>query len=88
MIDGDRSVLVVVAHPDDEVLGFGGTAWVLGRQGYQVTACILCGTADARSQRPSDAALQDDVLRAAEVLGMGRPLLGTFPNIRMNAVPR
>ncbi len=42
------SVLIIVAHPDDEVLGVGATAAALAAQGIPVHACILSGQADAR----------------------------------------
>ncbi|MGN6300335.1 MAG: PIG-L deacetylase family protein [Angustibacter sp.] len=80
------SVLVVVAHPDDDVLGVGGTAYQLTQAGVPVRAAILCGQAAARSQRPQDIDLLEDTLRATEILGMGPPIVGGFPNIRMNTV--
>src|SRR2546429_472223 len=35
-------VLVIAAHPDDEVLGCGGTAALHVRAGHEVTAVIAC----------------------------------------------
>lgn len=80
-------VLVVVAHPDDEVLGCGGTARALTDEGHAVRACILSGGVGARTQRPSDDDLKSDTNAAAEVLGMQKPMLGPFPNIQMNVTP-
>ena len=34
--------LVVVAHPDDEVLGAGATIKKLTRDGHSVDICIMC----------------------------------------------
>ena len=81
-----ESVLVVVAHPDDDVLGIGGTAYTLAQRGVPVRAAILCGEVTARGQRPTDTNLNSDMLRASEILGMSAPILGDFPNIRMNTV--
>lgn len=82
-----NSALIVVAHPDDEVLGAGGTAWMLSQAGWRVRTCILSGNVDARKHRPDNAALLSDTLDAARILGMDEPILGDFPNIRMNTVP-
>ena len=82
----DDSVLVVVAHPDDDVLGIGGTAYRLTERGTRVRAAILCGQVGARGQRPNDENLNIDMRRATEILGMDEPILGDFPNIRMNTV--
>lgn len=81
------TVLIVVAHPDDEVLGCGGTASLLANQGSKVRACILSSGVDVRSQRPTDQELLDDMNSARDILGLGQPILGDFPNIKLNAVP-
>lgn len=78
--------LVVVAHPDDEILGFGATGAKLVQQGEVVQAVLLCGNADARTRRPTDDQLNDDLHQANEVLGFDKPVLGDFPNIRMNTI--
>ena len=40
-----RRVLIIAAHPDDEVLGCGGTAALHARAGDEVTALIACEAA-------------------------------------------
>lgn len=78
--------LVIVAHPDDEVLGFGATGAKLVLKGDIVKPVMLSGRVDARLSRPSDDELLSDLYSANEVLGFEKPVLGRFPNIKMNTV--
>jgi LmbE family N-acetylglucosaminyl deacetylase len=86
MRDGKILNLVVVAHPDDEILGFGATGAQLVRKGELVQPVILCGNVDARTSRPANEELHADMWSANQLLGFREPVLGSFPNIRMNTV--
>lgn len=82
-----RVNLVVVAHPDDEILGFGATGAKLAANGEIIQPVILCGSVDARESRPHDEDLAGDIASASKTAGFAKPVLGEFPNIRMNSVP-
>jgi len=86
VVDG-RSVLVVVAHPDDEALGCGGTVAKLRAGGSRVSCCIMGADVRARRHRPEDDALRADTDAAAAILGFERLIRGDFPNIELNTVP-
>jgi LmbE family N-acetylglucosaminyl deacetylase len=87
MLDSAKTVLVVSAHPDDEALGFGGTAHRLTANGVRVHSAILVGDAEVRGNRPETEQLVADAEKAHELLGMEPPILGHFPNIQLNTVP-
>ena len=78
--------LVVVAHPDDEVLGFGGTGAKLVKQGEIVQPIILCGNVKARYKRSKAKDLYEDMISANRYLGFNVPVLGKFPNLRINTI--
>lgn len=81
------SYLIVVAHPDDEVLGAGATIYRLTQAGQEVNVCILSGKAEARAMRPDDGELTEDTNKCMRSLGVNRVILGDFPNIKLNVVP-
>jgi LmbE family N-acetylglucosaminyl deacetylase len=82
-----QTVLIVAAHPDDEVLGFGGTARVLSTTGNTVHSAIVVGEVEARRNRPGLEDLYRDTDEAHRLLGMELPTRGLFPNIKLNTVP-
>lgn len=81
------SILIVVAHPDDEVLGAGATISKLVSSGEDVHVCILSSKAEARKFKPNDRNLQNDCDSAMKFLGIKSVMKGEFPNIKLNIVP-
>lgn len=79
--------LIVVAHPDDEVLGAGASIYKWTRGGDTVDVCIMSADAQARAFRPEDSELNDDLNSSADYLGVSAKYEYTFPNIEMNTVP-
>lgn len=79
--------LLVVAHPDDEVLGAGASMKKWSQNGDEVQVAIMCTEAKARAFRPEDNELEDDTNDALKSLGVTKKYEGTFPNIEMNTVP-
>lgn len=78
--------LLVVAHPDDEVLGAGASIWNWTRKGDVVDVALMCTEAKARAFRPGDEELNSDLDEAAAYLGINKKYEATFPNIEMNTV--
>jgi LmbE family N-acetylglucosaminyl deacetylase len=79
--------LTVTAHPDDEILGFGGSTAVLTSKGHQVHNLILSGDVEARRHRPDAEALKAHTHHAQQIVGAEAPILGPFPNIKFNSIP-
>lgn len=78
--------LVVVAHPDDEVLGAGATMYKLSEEGHSVNVCILSGEVNARNFRPTTEELSEDVKKSMNIIGVEKIITGDFPNIQFNNV--
>lgn len=79
--------LLVVAHPDDEVLGAGASMWKWTQEGHSVEIAIMCTEAKARSFRPEDSELKSDTEAAVKCVGVSKKYEAAFPNIEMNTVP-
>ena len=79
--------LLVVSHPDDEVLGAGASIYKWVKAGDTVEVAIMCTEARARAFRPEDNELENDTNDSTQYLGISKKYEATFPNIEMNTVP-
>ena len=77
--------LIVVAHPDDEVLGAGATIAKLIKEGNQVAVATMANHAAARANI-SDTLAADEA-EAFKIMGVTKSYAADFPNIKMNTVP-
>ena len=73
--------LVVVAHPDDEVLGAGATIYKLIKNGHNVALAIMSGHAAARANISET--LSEDESKAMNIMGVHKVYHADFPNIKI-----
>lgn len=87
------NVLVVVAHPDDEVLGCGGTIARLTSEGHCVRIAILaegCTSRDGQSKNEADkgvVVLRQQAAACAKIIGAEPPIMFGLPDNRLDTVP-
>jgi LmbE family N-acetylglucosaminyl deacetylase len=88
MLSSIKRVLVVAAHPDDELLGFGGTISRLCSQGASVSIIILAQGALSRKGTKSDDIdlLKQQSQEAAKKLGANPPTFAEFPDNEMDTI--
>ena|ERR1051326_641352 len=92
-MDEPNRVLVVAAHPDDEVLGCGGTAARLVSEGHEVHFAILGEGMTSRHAQRLDAdrveltRLHQQAHAAAERVGVKNVVLHKLPDNRLDTVP-
>ena len=87
-----RHVLVIAAHPDDEVLGCGGTVARLVRDGVRCD-CLILG--EGLSARDGERDIEDELRlalsvgrkKAAEILGFQENIWLDFPDNQFDTVP-
>lgn len=84
-----RRVLVVAAHPDDEILGMGGTIARHARAGDEVTVLwVTDGSSTQYTGRPEVVELKYGEAEAAlRVLGARDWIRGGLPDMRLDTVP-
>ena len=91
----EQIVLVVAAHPDDEILGCGGTMAKHINRGDQVHVLILAegitsreGSQDQKNCEEELIDLAQSAHQANKILGVSSLTLHNFPDNRMDSLDR
>ena len=85
-----KNILVVAAHPDDEVLGCGGTLYKLRKKGAKITTLFLSDGESSRKKPKISKLIQDrkkQALKAGKIIGIKKIIFGDFPDNSMDSIP-
>ncbi len=84
-----REILVVAAHPDDDVLGVGATIPRMRERGARVTVVVVTDGSSAQyPDSPHLAEAKTTELRLADqILGVDELVQWSFPDMRLDSVP-
>ncbi|MBF0492097.1 MAG: PIG-L family deacetylase [Deltaproteobacteria bacterium] len=90
-------ILIIASHPDDEILGCGGTIAKYSRQGAEVYPVILAEGATSRGltkglnrnskKNPELKNLKEAAKNAAKILGTEIPIFLNFPDNQLDKIP-
>ncbi|RDU22107.1 PIG-L deacetylase family protein [Anaerosacchariphilus polymeriproducens] len=83
------NILVIAAHPDDEIYGMGGTIAKLADQGHKVYTLIV--TEGCSMQYPGEtekiAMKKEEAIKANELLGVKKVIFGELPDMKLDSIP-
>lgn len=92
-----ENILVISAHPDDEVLGVGGTIAKKAIEGHDIFVVILATGIAARYSNPNSQKakikqeidnLRKEAEKSASVLGVKKIFFLDFPDNRLDTIPK
>lgn len=84
----NMKVLVIAPHPDDEVLGCGGTIAKYVSQGDNVYVCIITKGCEPLFTAEGVAKVRSECIKADKFLGVKKTFFLNFPAAMLENVPR
>jgi LmbE family N-acetylglucosaminyl deacetylase len=85
-----KNVLVVASHPDDEVLGCGGTLYNLKKNGAKISGLFLSDGESSRKHLKINKLIlnrKKQAIKAGKIIGIKKSIFGNFPDNSMDSVP-
>jgi LmbE family N-acetylglucosaminyl deacetylase len=82
------NILVIAAHPDDEVLGMGATIKKLSKNGEQIHLCVVSEGASAQyNDEKMIKVRRESCLKSSRLLGVKQIKFLDFPDMRLDSIP-
>jgi methionyl-tRNA formyltransferase/LmbE family N-acetylglucosaminyl deacetylase len=83
-----QTVLCIAAHPDDELLGIGGTLILHSRAGADVIVLIMSeGEEKKLNETPNCSTRRECALKAAKLIGVKKTIFHDFPDQQLDRLP-
>ena len=83
------NVLVVAAHPDDEVLGMGATIKKLSKKGSRIHLCVVSEGATAQyDDNRMIKVRRESCIKSSKVLGIKKIEFLDFPDMKLDSIPQ
>lgn len=82
------NILIIAAHPDDEVLGVGGTIVKYKKKGYKVYVHIVTDGSSLQYKDEPEKALkkENEINKALNLLGVDRVFRGKLPDMKLDTI--
>jgi LmbE family N-acetylglucosaminyl deacetylase len=82
------NILVIAAHPDDEVIGMGGTIKKLTKNKHTVNLCVVSEGSTAQYDDPRMIQVRKNAcMKCGKLLGISNFVFLEFPDMRLDSVP-
>ena len=82
------NILVIAAHPDDEVLGMGATIRKLAKKDHKIHLCIVSEGATAQyDDKKMIEVRKKSCIKAGKLLGISTFHFLEFPDMRLDSIP-
>jgi len=83
------SILILVAHPDDDVLGMGGTIHKLAEQGENIIIAYFNTGLDSRGKASKEEydKMEESIRESCKILGVLAWIIEDFPDNKFDTVP-
>ena len=81
-------ILVIAPHPDDEVLGCGGTIAKHASGGDEVYLCIVTKAYPPEWSEDEVRERKEEVLRANKILGIKKTYFLDLPTVKLDTIPQ
>ena len=83
------NILVIAAHPDDEVLGMGATIKKLTKNGQKVTLCVVSeGTTAQYADKKMIDIRRNSCQKSGKILGITNFEFLDFPDMKLDSIPQ
>jgi len=84
----NESILIIAAHPDDEVLGCGGTIVRHIKDGDSVSVVFMAdGVRSRNHDNISINSRNKHAMKACSIMGVSSPIFLNFPDNKMDSIP-